>query len=427
MIKLGKKTLFALVDCNNFYVSCERVFDPSLRGKPVVVLSNNDGCVVALSQEAKAIGMTRGMPIFHAEQLVRTHDVKVLSSNYALYGDMSQRVMSILSGFSPEIEVYSIDECFLSLQGFTGDIELYGRTIRATVEQWTGIPVSVGIGETKTRAKLANHIAKKHASCNNVFSIARRENEDEWLSRVAVDDVWGIGPRFAPKLRAHGIRNALELKNAEDGWIRKQLGGVTGLRTVWELRGYSCSAMETIPPDKKEIVASRSFGSPVELLHDMEEAVASYVVRAAARMRGHSQCASSLHVFIMTNRFKNEPQYSNSCCIILPEPTAYSPELIEYAHALLKKIFKPGYRYKKAGVMLSGLVPENSVSPQLFSLRDREKERNVMAVLDTINTKYGTGMMTYAGEGFEQQWSMKRARMSKRSTTAWDEIPVIRI
>lgn len=419
--------LFALVDCNNFYVSCERVFNPLIWKKPVVVLSNNDGCVVALSQEAKTIGITRGMPIFKAHDIVNTYDVEVLSSNYALYGDMSQRVMSILSGFSPDIEVYSIDECFLSLQGFAGNLETYAKSIRTIVEQWTGIPVSVGIGETKTRAKLANHIAKKHPQCNNVFSIAKCDNEDTWLARVSVEDIWGIGPRLAPKLRAHGIRTALELKNAEDGWIRKRLGGITGLRTLWELRGYSCIAMETVPSDKKEIVASRSFGAPVESLHEMEEAIASYTIRAAARMRTKKLCASSVHVFIMTNRFKNEPQYSNSCCIVLPEPTAYSPELMAYAHALLKKIYRPGYRYKKAGIMLSGLIPEESVSPQLFSLRDREKEHTVMGVLDSINTKYGTGMLTYAGEGFEQQWSMKRARMSKRSTTVWGEIPLIRI
>ncbi len=421
------KSLFALIDCNNFYVSCERVFNPSLRNKPVVVLSNNDGCVVALSQEAKAIGISRGIPIFTVDAMVKSHDVQVLSSNYALYGDMSQRVMSILSGFSPDIEIYSIDECFLSLSGFQGDMEVYGQHIRHVVQQWTGIPVSIGIGQTKTLAKLANHIAKKYEKCNNVFSLTEEGVRDTWLRTVHIEDVWGIGFRSAPKLRAHGIRTAEDLKNSQDGWIRSHLGGVTGLRTVWELRGYSCIAMETTRLGKKEIVASRSFGTPVDSLTDMEEAVASYVVRAAARMRGHKLYATSLHVFIMTNRFKNDPQYSNSCCIILPEPTAYSPELIAYAHALLKKIFKPGFRYKKAGVMLAGLIPEATVSPQLFSLRDRVKEKSVMSLLDSINTKYGMGMLSYAGEGFEQQWRMKRAKMSKRSTTSWGEIPLIKI
>jgi len=420
------KTLFALVDCNSFYVSCERVFNPAIKTKPVVVLSNNDGCVVALSQEAKKVGIHRGMPIFKADAIVKAYDVHVFSSNYALYGDMSQRVMSVLSGFSPDIEIYSIDEAFLSLAGIQGDITEYGKKIKETVEQWTGIPVSVGIGETKTLAKAANYIAKHDTTTGNVFSLVR-EDADDHLRSIDIEEIWGIGERFATKLRANGIRTALDLKNASDGWIRKRLGGVTGLRTVWELRGYSCITTETEAPPKKEIVSSRSFGSPVTTLPDMEEAVAAYVIRAAARLRKQHSMATSIHIFIMTNRFKDEPQYTNSCCILLSEPTAFTPELIAYAHALLKTIFKEGYRYKKAGVMLAGLIPENMVSPQLFSHRDRAKEQSLMTALDAVNTKFGTGMLTYAGAGIDQPWGMRRGKISNRFTTSWNDIPIIKI
>ena len=278
--------LFALADCNNFYASCERVFNPKLAGRPAIVLSNNDGCVVARSNEAKALGIAMGVPAFQIRHLIRKHDVQVFSSNYALYGDLSQRVMETLQQFSPEVEVYSIDEAFLNLSGFTNiNLTDYGRRIRATVKQWTGIPVSVGIAETKTLAKIANHVAKRTEGTDGVFDFTAWPDRDSVLARVLVEEVWGIGPNYARLLTQHGITTALGLRDADDHWIQKQMG-VVGLRTVHELRGISCLPLEQCPPPKQGITCSRSFGRPVTTLAEMREAVAAYTARAAEKLRG---------------------------------------------------------------------------------------------------------------------------------------------
>ena len=301
--------IFALVDCNNFYVSCERVFQPCLNGKPVVVLSNNDGCVIARSEEAKALGIPMGLPFFQMRERFTGHTIETYSSNYALYGDMSTRVMTILKQFSPEVEVYSIDEAFLNLAGCgNGDLISYGHLIHRSVKQWTGIPISIGIGETKTLAKLANRLAKRSDHVQGVVDLTSSQHQDDILASIPVKDIWGIGRSYSRLLQSNGIRTALELRDADDRWIRQQMG-VVGVRIVWELRGISCLPLELSPPPKKSLMVSRSFGRPIATLDEMREAVATYTTRAAEKLRRHRLAAGILSVFLMTNRFKeDEPQ-----------------------------------------------------------------------------------------------------------------------
>ena len=423
--------LFALVDCNNFYASCERVFDPSLRGRPVVILSNNDGCAVALSNEAKALGMKVGTPVFQVRDLVERHRVAVLSSNYSLYGDMSQRVMEVVGCFSPEIEFYSIDEAFLRLDGLNVKPEEYGREIKDTVRQWTGIPVSIGIAPTKTLAKIANRFAKKDKSCAGVLSLSLSDPAavDALLEKVRAEEVWGVGPQNAAKLERKGIVTALQLKNADDLWVRKNLGGIVGLRTVWELRGTSCLPIETVRADKKQIVTSRSFGAPVEDFDSLAEALANYVARGAEKLRQQRSVASAVQVMLATNRFKeNEPQYRNTALMKLPEATSYTPALQEAAHALLRKIYRDGYRYKKTGAVLMGISPEASLDEGLFTDRAKiEKEKRLMRAVDALKRKHGPQGVRVGAAGRQHAWAMRRDYLSPRYTTDWNELLCVRI
>ncbi|MBN1902493.1 Y-family DNA polymerase, partial [Candidatus Sumerlaeota bacterium] len=363
------KKIFALVDCNNFYASCERVFNPRFEGKPVVVLSNNDGCVIARSEEAKAIGVKMGQPAFQSEGLFKKHGVLVFSSNYSLYGDMSDRVMETLEQFTSDIEVYSIDEAFLALPyDASEEITNHARDIRQTVKKWTGIPVSIGIGSTKTLAKIASKIGKKNPSLKGVFNIAEHERMDEILGKFPVGDIWGVGPRYEAFLKKHGINTALQLKNSSDAWVKKHMS-VMGLRTVMELRGVPCFSLEEMPVPKKGIMSSRSFGRPVESLDELKEALASYTACAAEKLRSQNSAASILHVFLMTNRFKkNEPQYYSSSTTVLPIPSSYTPEMIRFAQEQLEKIYKSGYRYKKIGVFLAEIVSQDRIQLNLLSL-----------------------------------------------------------
>lgn len=418
--------LFALVDCNNFYVSCERVFNPKLAGKPVLVLGNNDGIVVARSNEAKALGIPMGAPAFKYRDLIRRHDVQVFSSNYALYGDMSQRVMETLQQFSPEVEVYSIDEAFLSLMGFnTQDLAEYGRRIRATVKQWTGLPVSVGVAETKTLAKIANHHAKRSVESAGVFDLTTWPDRDSLLAGVPVEDVWGIGPAHARRLNRYGITTALALRSADDHWIRKQMG-VVGLRTVQELRGLSCLPLEQCPPPKQGITCSRSFGRPVTTLAEMREAVAAYTARAAEKLRGEQLSASALTVFLTTNPFKDEPQYSNALTLRLPVATDATPELLRVALKGIEAIYRDDFRYKKAGVMLLGLVPVGQVQANLFDQADRARSTRLMKAVDSLNARDGADTVRFAVSGLIQQWRTQFARRSPSFTTNWRDLPVAR-
>jgi DNA polymerase V len=415
----------ALVDCNNFYASCERVFNPHLVGKPIVVLSNNDGIIVARSNEAKAIGIKMGDPLFKVKDLVAKHDVHVFSSNYTLYGDMSHRVMSALEQFSPNVEIYSIDEAFISLEGFgTKDITEYCREIRNTVRQWTGITVSVGIAETKTLAKLANRIAKKKPEFDGVLNLAGAPDIDKFLEMTPVEDVWGIGHQYTKLLNRHNIGNALELKAATDKWIRKHTT-VMGLRTVYELRGTPCISLEYTPPAKKAIVCSRSFGKSVTGIDEIKEAIATFVSRAAEKMRFQRHAATMLTVFLRTNPFKDTPQYHNGCLVRLPVPTDSTSEMITYAMKAVDQIFKDGYLYNKVGVMLTGFAPAGNPQLSLFDRENRGKMKVLTQVIDKINLEWGQETVFYAASGIKRHWKTRRDLKSPRYTTNWDELPLV--
>ncbi len=419
------KNLFALVDCNNFYVSCERVFQPKLKGKPVVVLSNNDGCVIARSEEAKALGIAMGTPYFQYKDLIERQGVYVCSSNYALYGDMSGRVMSVLAQCVHQIEVYSIDEAFLFLSD-TGPVisTEYARQIRVMVKRWTGIPVSIGIGPTKTLAKIASKVAKKKPDCGGVFDITDHSDADQLLDGVPVADVWGVGRQYAKFLNHRGITTALHLKNAPDRWVLKHMT-VMGLRMVLELRGISCIPLKTTPAPKKGISVSRSFGKSVEALDNLKEAIATYTTRAAEKLRADHLIASCVTVFLMTNMFSDGPRYANSLTAECPIPTSYTPDLIHLSHQLLERIYRPGYRYQKTGVIFTGLVPEDRIQLNLFtpaSSLDRNQE--LMHTVDRINGRWGSNTIFFAAAGIKQPWRMRRSMVSPRYTTCWDELPV---
>ena len=412
-----KGRLFALVDCNNFYVSCERVFDPALEGRPVVALSNNDGCVIARSEEAKALGIPMGAPLFRVRPLIREHGVLVYSSNYALYGDMSGRVMAGLSEFAPDVEVYSIDEAFLDLAGAPGgDAARYGREIRAKIRRWTGIPVSIGIARTKTLAKLAAGIAKK--SPNGVFAFPRAGD----LALTEVGDVWGIGRRHAAMLKAGGILTALDLRHAAPAWARKRMG-LGGARTVLELGGTACLDLETQPPQKKTTTVSRSFAHPVEDLDALRDAVSVFSGRAAAKLRRARLLAGAVTVFIHTNRFSGKDrQYHNAATRVLASPTSHTGDITGAALSALEQIFRPGLRYKKAGVLLFDLIAEERAPLTLFGAGANDGPgRRLMGAFDEINRKFGQGLIRYGSA--RPGWRMNQAHRSPRYTTRWEDLP----
>ena len=418
--------IFALVDCNNFYASCERVFNPNLEGKPIVVLSNNDGCVVARSNEAKALGIGMGTPEFQIRPLLRAHKVQVFSSNYTLYGDMSQRVMETLEQFCPDSEIYSIDEAFLSLSGFTSrNFAEYGRTIRTTVKRWTGIPVSVGIAETKTLAKIANRVAKRTPDTGGVFDLFACPDRDALLGRIAIRDVWGIGPNHAHFLTQHGITTAVQLRQVDDQWIRKHMG-IVGLRLVMELRGVSCLDLEQCPSPKQSLTCSRAFGTSISTLTEMEEAVSSYTSRVAEKLRGERLAATVLTVLLTTNEFTDGPQYSNSLTIKLPVATDNTHALIRSALQGIRSIYRDGYRYKKAGVILMGLVPVSQIQTDLFDCQDRARSTRLMTAFDAVNGRWGAGALQYASSGITKQWRTQFHRRSPAYTTQWNELPVVK-
>lgn len=419
----------ALVDCNNFYASCERLFNPRLEGQPVLVLSNNDGCVVARSNEAKALGIGMGVPEFQIRHLIKQHRIHVFSSNYTLYGDLSQRVMDVLEDACPDMEVYSIDEAFLNLAGFPSrDRTEFGRLVRARVKRWTGIPVSIGIGETKTLAKIANRIAKRTPDTDGVFDLLScpAADRDLLLGRMPLEDVWGVGPSSARLLTRYGMTTALQLRDADDQWIRKHMG-IVGMRLVLELRGVSCLPLEECPPSKQSMTCSRTFGRGVETMDEMGEAVSSDVTRLGEKLRREGLTAGVLTVFVTTNRFKkDEPQYSNTVTRRLPVPTDLTPELIQAAIASLTSIFRPGYVYKKAGVFLSALCPAGVVQTDCFDHRDRAGGKRLMRAVDAVNARWGAGTVGYASSGFIKAWRPRFDRRSPAYTTSWDELPVVR-
>lgn len=418
----------ALIDCNNFYVSCERVFNPRLEGRPVVVLSNNDGCVVARSNEVKALGVGMGVPWFQIRALAEQHDIVALSSNYALYADMSNRVMSILSTFSPGQEVYSIDECFLDLSGFEHfGLARYAQTMRHRIRRQLGLPVCIGIAASKTLAKLANHVAKKRAAFDSVCDFGALEPAalDWLLGEIAVGEVWGVGRRLAPKLGDMGIRTVLDLKRASPARIRQRFSIVLE-RTVEELNGVPRLSLEEVAAPNQQIVSSRSFGMPVLGLAELQQAVQSYTVRAALKLRRQHALAGAIHVFIRTNPFKeNAPQYSPCITVPLTAPTSDSIALSHGALQGLKTIYRAGFAYTKAGVMLSELIPASRRAPTLFDdPAQLARSAGLMQALDRINQTFGQGTIKLAGEGLAPRWRTRSDRKSPCYTTRLDEVAV---
>jgi DNA polymerase V len=411
--------VFALVDCNNFYASCERVFDPRLKNRPIVVLSNNDGCIVARSNEVKALGIPMGVPFFEQKALIKKHKIAVFSSNYQLYGDMSQRVMDSLRLFAPDIEVYSIDEAFLRLDHLEPrDLVDYCTTIRAKVMQWTGIPVSIGIGPTKVLAKVANRVAKKQTD-DGVFDIRSRKAQDEILRTLEVEKLWGIARRWAERLRRIGITKASELRDASPVIIRKHLS-VVGERLVRELRGDSCIDLEDIQP-RKNIMSSKSFGNLLTQKEPMEEALANYAARACEKLRKQNSRAQAVYVFVGTSEFSKE-QYSNSLTCSLTVPTSDTRLIIETAKLCLNRIYKPGYRYKKTGVMLLDLIPAALEQKHLFVDSDPRPGDHLMDTVDRINQDHGPDTVFFGAQGVNREWKMRCGSRSPRYTTQWDEL-----
>ena len=417
---------FALVDGNNFYVSCERVFNPRLENRPMVVLSNNDGCVVARSAEVKALGVKMGAPWFQLKDMARKHDILACSSNYALYADMSNRMMRVLGTYSPQQEVYSIDECFLGFDGFPPtELAAMGQRIRRQVKQWVGLPVCVGIGATKTLAKLANHCAKKNlAGADGVCDFGQMHATElsALFSRIDVNEIWGVGRRLTEKLAARGITTVRALRDA-DAVTLGEAFSVVLQRTVMELRGVSCLDLEALAPAKKQIISSRTFGTYVYTLPELEEAVSTYIARAAEKLRAQHSVAGALQIYIRTNPFKpGHPQHQQGLTVPLPTPSADTRMLTRAALWGLKHLFKPGYAYQKAGVMLMELRAAGVVQGQLFD--DAPPDRPaLMQVIDRANALWGHGTLRLASEGVAKPWQMRRGNMSPAYTTRWEDLP----
>jgi DNA polymerase V len=416
------KDVFALVDCNNFYASCERVFNPKLEGRPIVVLSNNDGCVVARSNEAKALGIGMGVPAFEVEDILNKNSVEVFSSNYTLYADMSSRVMETLSILTPDIEIYSIDEAFLRLNDYECSLADFGRKIRQTVKQWTGMPVSVGIGSTKTLAKIANRIAKNFGKANGVMDLTAFDSLDDILAGIPVEKIWTIGIRTTIRLKRAGIRTALDLRQADINWIRQRFG-VVGVRTVYELNGDCCYPLEHNPPVKKSITVSRMFGKPVESVEDLKESIASYASRAGEKLRRRRLAAGIMTVFVTTSRF-TERRYFNSRTLVFPVATSNTMEIIRAALLCIDNLYREGYAYKKAGIIFNALVHEDRVQKNLFDDIDREKSKRLMKAIDAVNTRSGHSVR-WAAEGLGQPWKVLFKKRSRRYTTRWSDLPEV--
>ncbi|HEU4437267.1 MAG TPA: Y-family DNA polymerase [candidate division Zixibacteria bacterium] len=416
-----RDTLFALVDCNNFYVSCERVFNPNLEGKPVVVLSNNDGCIISRSNEAKALGIKMAVPFFEVRELIEKVGVEVYSANFTLYGDLSRRVINTLARFTPEYEVYSIDEVFLNLSGFErAGLADYARQIVATVKKWTGIPISIGIAPTKTLAKLANKLAKKSPEWGGALDWTAVSDPEQKLARFEIGDLWGIGHKSEKRLQKAGIFSALELRNANDKWILKEMG-VVGQRIVFELRGISCLPLEMVRSARKSVLCSRSFGRAVENLEELKQAVAEFTSQAAETLREDRLSAKYLTVFSITRPHSEEAR-THSRTAELPVATDSTPELIRTALREAEKIFFPGGRFKKAGVAFSGLVPTDEVQTDIFDGQNRTRAQKLMQALDEVNARQGAGALRYAASGIQQPWRMKSSHRSKRFTTRWEDL-----
>ncbi len=425
--------MLALVDANNFYVSCEGAFNPSLAAKIIIILSNNDGCVIARSNEAKALGIKMGTPFFQLKEVYKEHDLTTFSSNYTLYGDMSARIMTTLGRFVEEVEVYSIDEAFLDLTTYESiypDLNQFGRKLRQTIAQWHRIPVSVGIADTKTLCKVANWYAKRQPELGGVLLLDTPEKINDALHGFDVANLWGIGGRYASLLKRNGIRTAAQFRELPDDWISERLT-VNGLRLAYELRSVPCKPLETEVPAKKAICAAPSFGRGVHDLDTIQQALTTHVSRAAEKLRKQNSATGTLTVFLHTNRYKRSvngelaKQYYGSRSIDLPHPTAATSELVQYAVAALKLVFVFGYEYHKIGIILSGLVPADHQQTDLFRDGPDERLQTLSAVMDKLNHRHGRDKVRLAGAGYDPSWHHKRQWMSPAYTTRWADIPTV--
>jgi DNA polymerase V len=426
---LKNQRRFALVDCNNFYASCERAFNPKLSNRPVVVLSNNDGCIIARSNEAKALGIKMGEPYFQARELLKKNQVAVFSSNYELYGDMSRRVMQLLGSFTPQMEIYSIDEAFLDLSDFAArDFVDYDGEIRQTIKRCTGIPVSIGIACTKTLAKIANHLAK----VPGVIELSDEKSIIAALQSLEVRKIWGVGRNIAAELKKCGIDTALSLRNIDDSWMRKKFG-VVGLRMVYELRGIPCLNLHDSPEASKSLVRSRSFPQPIYQLADLQAAVSEFTSLAAETLREQQTITRTITVYILTDRFAKHDYaetYYNSKTIELPEATNITPILLHHALLALQMIYRPNLGYKKAGVYFGEILPDHQQQQALQfippSTSKTDLLQKLMKTIDRVNQRMGSGTIQYAVTQLSNRWHMRRAHRSPLFTTAWDELPVVK-
>ena len=424
---LYSKNKIALVDCNSFYVSCERLFNPSIIKKPVIVLSNNDGCVISRSVEAKLLGIKMGEPYFKVEKIVKKNDVKVFSSNYSLYGDISRRVMKTLKQFSPQIEIYSIDEAFLNLSSVKDENLLdHGNKIRKTILKWTGIPTSIGIASTKTLSKAASHIAKKERS--GIVSLINSKKIDKFLMKIKINDIWGVGKQLTKFYTKNGIDTAYQLKNVSNGWIKKNTN-VFGSRTAMELKGISCIPLDVHEEKRKNCCVSRSFGKKVTNLEELKESVTTHCLNAAEKIRSDNQTAKKITVFIRTSPFqKDKNYYAKAKDIDLAFRTNDSIELVKTALVALKCIYKDGYRYQKTGIILSNLKDVDFYRKNLFStINSDEKRKKLMKAIDHTNTKYGRDALSIAQAGLKKRWNIKRQHSSKIDTACFELLPAVKI
>ena len=416
--------MFALVDCNSFYASCEQIFRPDLRNKPVIVLSNNDGCIIARSKEAKALGIPNLHAYFKVCRLIERHQVAVFSSNFRLYGDISHRVMDTLRHFSPDIEIYSIDEMFLGLSGINKELNHYGKKMKQTIWQQIRMPVSVGIAPSKTLSKLANHAAKIIPSCGGVCLLDSPHKWQWLLRRVPVTSVWGIGSRIGRRLADMSIHTAWDLASSNPKTIRRQFN-ICVERTIEELNGSPCLMLEDIPPDKKQIYCTRSFGEKLTEITPLLQAVGLYTSRAAEKLRKQQHLALTIHVFIHTS--PHQPNYySNSTVVKLPYPTDDSRIISACAKQALRSIYRPGHAYLKAGVGLIELTTRKHHQQDIFQSHQSQRADELMKTLDNINRRYGRGTAFIAGEGIKKRWSMRQKHCSPHYTTHWNQLPIVR-
>jgi len=418
--------MFALIDCNNFYASCERVFRPELIGQPIVVLSNNDGAVIARSNEAKALGVPMGAIAFEYESFFQKHNIHVFSANFALYGDMSSRVMNLLQEYSPDMEIYSIDEAFLKLKGFDYvDLDVYGKEMQQRVTKWTGIPISVGIAPTKALAKVANRIAKKYPDrTRSSYVIDSEEKRLKALKWLQIEDVWGIGRQHAKRLNSCGVRTAFDFTQLNDAWIRRSMS-IVELRLKHDLSGKPTLDLEKVKP-RKNIATTRSFERNLIHFSDIQERVTTFAVACAEKLRRQHSCCTALLVFLRTNVHRQElEQYTNSTVVKLPFATNSSIELVKFATEGLKRIFRQGYHYKKAGVVIMDFKPENEVQLNLFE-NSNPKHMGLMKTMDALNQCYGQQKIRLASQDQKRVWKMKQERLSPRYTTRLQDVIVVK-